>query len=564
MASKIAGTFLRGGKFGLRIIAPKDLQARFYDGKRIAFNGSLGTGDPQVARVKAAAIRADFEAQFLAQRREMSPPKLAAVGPELRQCIVDTLLSEEAERDAAQRLDKTKSTGVYRAVVVGYEGEDGSPPDRPPLPPAPPLRPLSPTAVSARTAFNLRRQAMVREALATGNLEIMLPIVQPIAKRLGLAIDYETADGAQLLQEALAAYSAARGIAVQRDLGMVVPTPPTPTVSAAVAEVRASATKGTVHLRDIKADWVAIKTRTKAAINITDRALKLMTEAKVDVPLAELDRQHGSKLRAYLVATGIKGQSVKNLLVPLQSLLNVAVDSGKLKANPWAGLKIDTSDSIQRLPWRLEDLQKLTTANNERTDPARWLFPLALYSGCRAGEMAQAELADIQQIDGVWCLEVHGRVSAGNENRSVKTKAGERLIPISRHLVDLGFLNHVEASREAGARFVFPEFIGNGKRLPSDFASADFLKLREAADVQIDERFTLHSIRHNVRSALAAAHVNDQIIDKLVGHESGTVQGRYTHATTSTLAAAVERLDWVSLGLRPHPLGLPSVPPVTP
>ena len=60
MASKIAGTYLRGGKFWLRIIAPKDLQAQFCDNKRIVFNGSLGTGDPQVARVKAAAIRADF------------------------------------------------------------------------------------------------------------------------------------------------------------------------------------------------------------------------------------------------------------------------------------------------------------------------------------------------------------------------------------------------------------------------------------------------------------------------------------------------------------------------
>ena len=49
---------------------------------------------------------------------------------------------------------------------------------------------------------------------------------------------------------------------------------------------------------------------------------------------------------------------------------------------------------------------------------------------------------------------------------------------------------------------------------------------------------------------LAASIVNDQMIDKLVGHESGTVQGRYTHATTETLAAAVAKIDWMALGLR--------------
>nr|WP_295380204.1 tyrosine-type recombinase/integrase [uncultured Pseudacidovorax sp.] len=76
-----------------------------------------------------------------------------------------------------------------------------------------------------------------------------------------------------------------------------------------------------------------------------------------------------------------------------------------------------------------------------------------------------------------------------------------------------------------------------------------FQELREQSGVPIDERFTFHSLRHNVRSALAAAGVNDQIIDKLIGHASATVQGRYTHATTQALADAISKLDWSSLPL---------------
>ena len=274
-----------------------------------------------------------------------------------------------------------------------------------------------------------------------------------------------------------------------------------------------------------------------------------MIEAGVDVPLKDLDRGHGALLRAHLVAKGLKGQSVKNLIAPLQSLLNVAVDAGKLKTNPWTGLKIDTTDSTQRLPWRLEDLEKLVATNNSRQDAGRWLLPLGLCTSARIGELAQCELSDIQLIDGVWCLEIHERIAEGHAKRTVKTKAGTRLIPISQHLLDLGFLAHVEARRAAGERFLFPAFIQNGKRLPSELAGAYFRRLREDAGVAIDERWTFHSLRHNGRSMLAAAGVNDQIIDKLVGHESGTVQGRYTHATTATLAAAVAKLDWSGLGL---------------
>ncbi|SET01971.1 site-specific integrase [Variovorax sp. OV084] len=553
MASKIPGLFQRGGMWWLRVIAPLDLQAPFYGGKRIAFNGSLGTSDPQVARVSAAAKRADLEAQFLRQRRELSPPKLASIAPEVRSLIVGTLLEAEASEDAAQRLHKDATTRFYSPATAVYQLEDGSLPARPEAPPVGSLRPLAPSTVAARAAFNLRRREVVRAALASGNLEVVILLVQPIVKRLGLAIDYETADGVQLLHECLAAYSSAREIAVQRDQGLVVPTPPKPASSPETAQMTPNASgmvEAAAHLKDIKADWLAIKARARPAIKITDRALNLLAEAGVDVPLSELDRTHGAKLRAHLVATGIKGQSVKNLIAPLQALLNVAVDAGKLKANPWAGLKIDTSDSTTRLPWRTEDLKKLVETNNARSDAGRWLLPLGLYTSARIGELAQLELTDIKQIDGVWCIEVHDRRTEGHQNRTVKTKAGERLIPIHQHLIDLRFLEFVESARKAGGRFVFPKFVQRGKRRPGDLAGLDFLKLREGAGVELDERFTFHSLRHNGRSMLAAAGINEQIIDKLVGHESGTVQGRYTHADTATLAAAVAKLDWTTLGLR--------------
>ncbi len=281
MATKIQGMYQRGPVFWLRVTTPKDLQAAFYGGKKIAHNASLGTSDPQAARVVAMNKRAELEAQFLRQRRELSPPKVASVTPELRQYILDALMAEEVAMDAAQRMDKTRTHSVHGGVTVGYAMADGALPERPPVPPVSPLHPNAPHVVTGRAAFNAKRMQTVRAALASGNLQVMIPIVDPIAKRLGLAIDYQTPDGAQLLYDALCAYSNAREVAVKRDGGHVVPTPPMPAEPAVTAmaptvpapgfdgtapspppkggrTVKASRrhTPGTVYLQDIKADWI--------------------------------------------------------------------------------------------------------------------------------------------------------------------------------------------------------------------------------------------------------------------------------------------------------------------
>ncbi|MFM9923428.1 hypothetical protein VLK31_10595 [Variovorax sp. H27-G14] len=222
------------------VVAARGRAARtadpFYGGKRIAHSGSLGTSDPQEARVRAAAKRAELEAQFLRQCRELAPPKLAAIAPEVRRCIVEALLHADITEDAAQRMNKGRSSRVYGPVIVAYELADGALPERPTTPPVSPLAPLAPEVVAARAAFNKRRRETVRAALVSGNLEVMIPIVQPIVRRLGLAIDYMTPDGAQLLQECLAAYSSTRDTAVHRDEGQVVQTPPAPVLPAEVKQ----------------------------------------------------------------------------------------------------------------------------------------------------------------------------------------------------------------------------------------------------------------------------------------------------------------------------------------
>ncbi|VTU29917.1 site-specific integrase [Variovorax sp. PBL-E5] len=535
------GLSQRNGVWQLRIGVPADL-THLYEGVD-AYRGSLKTRDRTDAITKAHALIAQYRATFDQQRSNEAvrrAPPFVALTPEL-----ETYLAANAGWLALLVDDVVRFTpGMAAAVTPGVRYLTAGDP-------APLLLDDNPER------WNKVQEAALSYAksdLAAGRLERVQQAADATLLGLGIRIDWALPQARLALARIARAQVRAFQITVERSRGEPHDTPARPVapVSPAPAESSDASKPKTaaLHLRDLKADWLAIKARSTAAVKITDRALRLIAEAGIDVAVSDLTRTHGATYRAYLVKTGIRGQSVKNLVAPIQALLNVAVDAGKLPANPWAGLRIDTSDSIQRLPWRLEDLKKLAIANNERTDASRWLFPLLLHTGARLGEIAQLELADIREIDGVPAVEIHDRATEGHEKRSVKTKAGLRVVPVHQSLIDLGFLAYVEEHKEAGERFLFPRFIQNGKRLPSDLAGQDFMKLREDAKVERDERFTAHSLRHNVRSALAAAGVNDQIIDKLVGHESGTVQGRYTHAATQALAEAVAKLNWRGLGLR--------------
>jgi integrase len=531
------GLSQRNGVWQLRIGVPADL-LHLYPGID-AYRGSLKTRDRTEAITKAHALIAQYRQTFDHQRTaevvKRAPPTVPLT-PEL-----EGYLSAQAGWLALLFDDVVRfAPGMAEAVAPALHFLTAPENQRPPSPP---------DASRARWG---RVQGLALEQskadLAAGRLHLVQQAVEADLKPLGIRVDWD--DTANRLALARIARAQVRAFqkTVERGQGEPHDTPAKPTAPVTLATAE---TAGTVlRVPDLKADWLAVKARSMTAVKITDRALGLLAEAGVDVPLSDLNRTHGATFRAHLVQKGIRGQSVKNLIGPIQALLNVAVDAGKLKTNPWAGLKIDTSDSIQRLPWRLEDLTKLAAANNLHTDPSRWLFPLLLHTGARIGEMAQLELADIREVDGVPAIEIHDRQAEGHEKRSVKTKAGLRVVPVHASLIALGFLAHVEERRQAGDRFLFPRFIQKGKRIPSDIAGQEFTKLREEAGIGRDERFTAHSLRHNVRSALAAASVNDQIIDKLVGHESGTVQGRYTHATTKALAEAVGRLDWQGLGLQ--------------
>ncbi len=86
-------------------------------------------------------------------------------------------------------------------------------------------------------------------------------------------------------------------------------------------------------------------------------------------------------------------------------------------------------------------------------DAAYWLFLLLWWMGIRLNEAAGLQLVEVI-TDGVH----HPHIKVvENSLRTIKTEAGERILPIPQRLLDLGFLDYVQQMKAEGHGLLFPE-----------------------------------------------------------------------------------------------------------
>ena len=69
-----------------------------------------------------------------------------------------------------------------------------------------------------------------------------------------------------------------------------------------------------------------------------------------------------------------------------------------------------------------------------------WIPLLGLYTGAWLNEICQLDVADVLEIENVWCISIN---ADGDPKKSVKNQYGCRDVPIHDNLVQLGFLDYV-------------------------------------------------------------------------------------------------------------------------
>ncbi|ODT14337.1 MAG: hypothetical protein ABS35_35040 [Kaistia sp. SCN 65-12] len=264
-----------------------------------------------------------------------------------------------------------------------------------------------------------------------------------------------------------------------------------------------------------------------------------------DLPLSVvLERDGDEKLAT---------KTVNQYLQAYSGLFDWAKRNGYVDDNVFSGMTVQgdkrrAQDS--RAPFSSAQLQTIFAALVDpdsklvRKPYQKWGPLIAMYTGARLNEIAQLELSDIREIDGLWCIDLN---DAG-EDKSLKTEAARRIVPMHRSLIDAGLPLFVAGLRRDGQRRLFPDFSyctknGWGRNLGRWFNEKFLVELGIKSSSLV-----FHSFRHTMVTRLLQAGVAEPLVQSIVGHERAGVTQKHYHAgyTVKQMADALERFRPIS------------------
>ena len=144
----------------------------------------------------------------------------------------------------------------------------------------------------------------------------------------------------------------------------------------------------------------------------------------------------------------------------VSALFNWAINQGYTNRNVFRG-KLEPLRKTKTVEKHFTDQEmdlilgeKLTADSIAVNKPERyWATLVSAYSGARLNEVCQLNGSDIQLTDGIWAI----NLNADCDDKSIKTEAGNRIIPLHPKLLDLGLLGVCEANPESEPRKTIPQ-----------------------------------------------------------------------------------------------------------
>ncbi|MCA9330716.1 tyrosine-type recombinase/integrase [Candidatus Saccharibacteria bacterium] len=309
-----------------------------------------------------------------------------------------------------------------------------------------------------------------------------------------------------------------------------------------------------------------------ATRNEYETSIRLFIEIKGDLPLTDITRDMVRDFRDKLgqlppnreKKAQYRGKSIQELLaMPIDqpmsartvqknlerfsAFLRWAQGENLISNNPAEGIRpAGTPKGSTRKPFTNEDLNKLFKSKqylqSEHKKPHHfWLPLLGLYTGARLGELCQLRTDDIIREDDVWMLHI---TDDNDSQQQLKTAASRRKVPVHRVLLDLGFIDYVQAQRARNSERIFPELRyynkgGFGKK-PTEWFSA----YRKSCGVT-DRSKVFHSFRHTLITKLSQVAPKEHV-QIIVGHSDGSVTyDHYFHGLEpKVLYDVIDKLDY--------------------
>ena len=212
----------------------------------------------------------------------------------------------------------------------------------------------------------------------------------------------------------------------------------------------------------------------------------------------------------------------------LRQILNAAVGTGLIAANPTAGIRRNprprltrflSTDEIGRLHRALDRLVDQRPSRRQQADIIR----LLLLTGCRKSEILSLKRSEVD----------------GNVLRLSDSKTGPRTVWLSEAAQAV-----IARQPRTTSAFVFPSPRHPARPLSGDLGL--WPRARREAGI---EDVRLHDLRHTVASQAVARGVPLPTVARMLGHSQPTMTMRYAHVADRDAKAAAERIGNTIVGL---------------
>jgi integrase len=312
--------------------------------------------------------------------------------------------------------------------------------------------------------------------------------------------------------------------------------------------------------------WTAKTTREFSGI--FDRILKSLS----DPWLQDLDRPILVEYRDVLSASGKSVKTVNKYLQILSTVLRHANRLKWIQGNPAEGLGLQDNrrpDEIRRAFTKAEIKTVFEALQRDKQgfyDNGRheryWLPLLGIFTGGRVNELAQVEIVDIYEEEGIPVLAI---TSSGGDGKRIKSETSKRTIPIHQDMLTLGFLNYVCAIRQQGHAKLFPSLNLGPNGYSHYFVSQHFSGSKGWLKTQLpslESGVSYHCFRHSFATMLKDAEVEERLIEELMGHRLTSMSmGRYGKPYKADVR--IRAINKIQYGLLPEVKEISDVDPET-
>jgi hypothetical protein len=184
---------------------------------------------------------------------------------------------------------------------------------------------------------------------------------------------------------------------------------------------------------------------------------------------------------------------------------------------------------------------------------AYWVPLFLWYSGIARDVLCASEVADIEVVDGIWCLRVRMKGRGLNENNGF-----DRDVPLHSELLRLGFLDYVEALNDEHEKMLFPDLRRASGQSPADVYSSRYWRNLRTCLSWLPSESAAGAIREAAQKVLEDFEAPEEKIHDLFGLRGASeADVRYTRITpASYLDPIVKMIPVVTGNLEARPINL--------